>query len=149
MPDLNLQEEGSLDNLDNSGDLESGAPAEESPVKKGGGMGHDSDRRSRCHHCVGGGAFCSEQAGGRSPVGSQTGPCSVELSEPAAEPPAETVAPQQEASQTQMIETPPVDERGKPSAPAEKSKAKPAAPAAKPRHRYTKCLPLRLPMSGI
>ena len=133
MPDLNLQEEGSLDNLDNSGDLgEVEAPAEESPVKKGGGMGMILIVVLAVIIVLGGGAFVLNKLGVVHLWGPKPAPAVVELSEPAAEPPAETVAPQQEASQTQMIETPPVDERGKPSAPAEKSKAKPAAPAAKP-----------------
>jgi cell division septation protein DedD len=124
MPDLNLQEEGSLDNLDNSGDLgETTEPTEEAPAKKGGGMGMILVI-VLVVALLGGGAFVLNKLGVVHLWGKKPAPAVVQLPE---EQPAEQVTAQNtETNQAQMIETPPVDEKAKASASGQKGESKAA-----------------------
>jgi cell division septation protein DedD len=126
MPDLNLQEEGSLENLESSGEVgEVTPPTEEAPAKKGGGMGMIV-AVVVVLVVLGGGAFVLNKLGVVHLWGKKPAPAVVQLSESQ---PAEQAAPQPtETAQTQMVETPPVDEKAK--APASGAATKPATKAA-------------------
>jgi septal ring-binding cell division protein DamX len=137
MPDLNLQEEGSLENLESSGDLgEVTSMTEEAPAKKGGGMGMILVV-VLVLAVLGGGAFVLNKLGVVHLWGKKPAPAVVQL--PEQQPAEQTTAQTTEANQTQMIETPPVDEKAKAPASrkgeekaATKSTAKPAPkPAVK------------------
>ena len=130
MPDLNLQEEGSLEPLENSGDLgDVISTTEEAPEKKGGGMGMILVV-VLVLVILGGGAFVLNKLGVVHLWGKKPAPAVVQL--PDQQPAEQTTTQTAEANQTQMIETPPVEEKGK--APAkkgeEKSATKPASKAA-------------------
>ena len=134
MPDLNLQEEGSLESLENSGELgDVLATTEEAPAKKGGGMGMILVI-ILVLAVVGGGAFVLNKLGVVHLWGKKPAPAVVQL--PEQQPAEQTTAQAMEANQTQMIETPPVDEKAKAPAStvakkgAEKTAAKPASKAA-------------------
>jgi hypothetical protein len=136
MPDLNLQEEGSLENLESSGALGDVVSTEEAPEKKGGGMGMIVVV-ILVIALLGGGAFVLNKLGVVHLWGKKPAPAVVQLPE---QQPAEQITAQAtETNQTQMIETPPVDEKAKAPASkkgegkaATKSTAKPAEkPAVK------------------
>ena len=111
MPDLNLQEEGSLENLESSGELgEITATTEEAPAKKGGGMGMILIV-VLVLALLGGGAFVLNKLGVVHLWGKKPAPAVVQL--PEQQPAEQTTAQATEPNQTQMIETPPVDEKGK------------------------------------
>ena len=131
MPDLNLQEEGSLESLENSGELgDVLATTEEAPAKKGGGMGMILVVVLALA-IVGGGAFVLNKLGVVHLWGKKPAPAVVQL--PEQQPAEQTTAQTTEGNQTQMIETPPVDEKAKAPASAaakkggERSAPKPAA----------------------
>lgn len=131
MPDLNLQDEGSLENLESSGELgEVAATTEEAPAKKGGRMGMILIVILAVVIVLGGGGYILNKLGVIHIFGPKKAPPSVvQLPE---QQPAEqaATAPAGETGQTQMIETPPVDEKAK--APARKGGERVAAkPAAK------------------
>jgi cell division septation protein DedD len=130
MPDLNLQEDGSLENLENSGELgDERATSEEAPAKKGGGMGVILVVVLALA-IVGGGAFVLNKLGVVQLWGKKPAPAVVQL--PDQQPAEQTTDQATEANQTQMIETPPVDEKTKAPAAATKSASKPAQkPAVK------------------
>jgi len=115
MPDLNLQDEGSLENLEGSGELgDVTSVTEEAPEKKGGGMGMILVV-ILVLLLLGGGAFVLNKLGVVHLWGKKPAPAVVQL--PEQQPPQQPEAAVQtaEANQTQMIETPPVDEKGKAS----------------------------------
>ena len=115
MPDLNLQEEGSLENLENTGALGDVVSTEETPEKKGGGMGMIIVV-ILVIALLGGGAFVLNKLGVVHLWGKKPAPAVVQL--PEQQPAEQTTAQTTESSQTQMIETPLVDEKAK--APASK-----------------------------
>lgn len=127
MPDLNLQDEGSLDNLESSGELgDVTTTPEEAPVKSGGGIGKILLVVLAVLIVVGGGGFLLDKLGVIHVFGKKKAtPSVVQLEQP-----SETVAPSGDTAQAQMIETPPVEEKGKATAGGEKAAAK--QPAAKP-----------------
>jgi septal ring-binding cell division protein DamX len=134
MPDLNLQEEGSLESMESSGELgDVIATTEEPPAKKGGGMGMVLVVVLALA-LLGGGAFVLNKLGVVHLWGKKPAPAVVQL--PEQRPTEQTTAQATEQNQTQMIETPPVDEKSK--APAktaakkgdQKSSAKPTSKAA-------------------
>jgi flagellar basal body-associated protein FliL len=134
MPDLNLQDEESLENLESSGDLgDVTATTEEAPAKKGGGMGMILVV-VLVLALLGGGAFVLNKLGVVHLWGKKPAPAVVQL--PEQQPAEQTTAQATETNQTEMIETPPVDEKAK--APAskkgeEKATTKSASkPASKP-----------------
>jgi septal ring-binding cell division protein DamX len=134
MPDLNLQEEESLENLESSGELgDVMETTEEAPAKKGGGMGMILVI-VLVLAVVGGGAFVLNKLGVVHLWGKKPAPAVVQL--PEQQPAEQTTAQATEGSQAQMIETPPVDEKVK--APATKKGEEKAAtkssskPAPKP-----------------
>jgi cell division septation protein DedD len=111
MPDLNLQEEGSLENLESSGELgDVIATTEEAPAKKGGGMGMILIV-VLVLALLGGGAFVLNKLGVVHLWGKKPAPAVVQL--PEQQPAEQTTAQATESNQTQMIETPPVDEKAK------------------------------------
>jgi cell division septation protein DedD len=111
MPDLNLQEEGSLENLESSGELgDVIATTEEAPAKKGGGMGMILIV-VLVLALLGGGAFVLNKLGVVHLWGKKPAPAVVQL--PEQQPAEQTTAQATETNQTQMIETPPVDEKAK------------------------------------
>jgi cell division septation protein DedD len=122
MPDLNLQEEGSLDNLDNSGDL-GAEPTEEAPAKKGGGMGMILVI-VLVVALLGGGAFVLNKLGVVHLWGKKPAPAVVQL--PEEQPAEQATAQNTETNQAQMIETPPVDEKAKAPASGQKGDTKTA-----------------------
>lgn len=126
MPDLNLQDEGSLDNVESSGELGDVTSTEEAPVKSGGGMGKILLVVLAVLIVVGGGGFLLDKLGVIHIFGGKkAAPSVVQLEQP-----AETVTPRGDTAQAQMIETPPVEEKGKAPAGGERAAAK--QPAAKP-----------------
>jgi len=135
MPDLNLQEDESLENLENSGDLgEVIATTEEAPEKKGGGMGMILVVLLVLV-VIGGGAFVLNKLGVVHLWGKKPAPAVVQLPEQEPAQQAEAAPQTAEANPAPMIETPPVDEKAK--APAKKGEEKhatkaPAKPAPKP-----------------
>jgi cell division septation protein DedD len=111
MPDLNLQEEGSLENLESSGELgDVISTTEEAPAKKGGGMGMILIV-ILVLALLGGGAFVLNKLGVVHLWGKKPAPAVVQL--PEQQPAEHATAQPTDANQTQMIETPPVDEKGK------------------------------------
>jgi cell division septation protein DedD len=111
MPDLNLQEEGSLENLESSGELgDVISTTEEAPAKKGGGMGMILIV-VLVLALLGGGAFVLNKLGVVHLWGKKPAPAVVQL--PEQQPAEQTTAQATETNQTQMIETPPVDEKAK------------------------------------
>jgi hypothetical protein len=124
MPDLNLQDEGSLDNLESSSEhSEDTTTPEEEPVKKGGAttivlvvlavliVG-------------GGGAFLLDKLGVIHVFGKKKAATVVQLQEqPGTQ--AETSGQPSDAGQAAMIETPPVDQTGTPADAKEGEKASP------------------------
>jgi cell division septation protein DedD len=127
MPDLNLQDDGSMDNLESSNEHieESTAPEEESE-KQGGGGAKIVIIVLALLVVGGGGAFLLNKLGVIHIFGpKKAAPAVVQLQEQAPSQQAEAAAPAGDAGQTKMIETPPLDEKGKPAKKgAEKSAAK-------------------------
>jgi cell division septation protein DedD len=116
MPDLNLQEEGSLDNLETTGDLgEAAESTEEAASKKGGGMGMILVV-VLVLAIVGGGAFVLNRLGVVHLWGKKPAPAVVQLPDQQPADQAAVQASGSESAQAQMIETPPVDEKAKASA---------------------------------
>jgi cell division septation protein DedD len=133
MPDLNLQEEGSTENLEGSGELgDVTSITEEAPAKRGGGMGMILVV-VLVLALLGGGAFVLNKLGVVHLWGKKPPPEVVQL--PEQQPAEQTIAQATESDQTKMVETPPVDEKGKASASkkgAEKAATKSASkPVAK------------------
>ncbi len=112
MPDLNLQDEGSLENLEGSPEHpEDATMPDEEPAKRGGAttiilvvlavliVG-------------GGGAFLLNKLGVIHLFGKKKAATIVQLSEPSGAQQTEAAAQPADAGQTPMIETPPVDQKG-------------------------------------
>jgi cell division septation protein DedD len=134
MPDLNLQEDESLENLENSGDLGEVTGTEETREKKGGGMGMILVVLLVLV-LVGGGAFVLNKLGVVHLWGKKPAPAVVQLPDQQPAQQAEAAPQTAEANQAPMIETPPVDDKAK--APAKKVEEKhatkaPAKTAVKP-----------------
>ncbi|MCX6133787.1 MAG: SPOR domain-containing protein [Ignavibacteriales bacterium] len=124
MPDLNLQDEGPLDNLeDSTGHAEETGVTDEETAKKGGAttiilvvlavliVG-------------GGGAFLLNKLGVINLFGKKkAAPAVVQLQEQAGAEQTEAATQPADAGQTPMIETPPVDQKGAPAAKKEGEKA--------------------------
>jgi cell division septation protein DedD len=111
MPDLNLQEEGPLENPESSGELgDVIETTEEAPAKKGGGVGMILVV-VLVLAVVGGGAFVLNKLGVVHLWGKKPAPAVVQL--PEQQPAEQMTAQATEANQTQMIETPPIDENAK------------------------------------
>jgi hypothetical protein len=110
MPDLNLQDEGSLDNMDGSAEHpENTTMPDEEPAKKGGAMTIILVVLAVLI-VGGGGAFLLNKLGVIHIFGKKNpAPSVVQLQDQQASP-SETQP--SDAGQTQMIETPPVDKKG-------------------------------------
>lgn len=113
MPDLNLQDEGSLDNTDGSSEHpEETTMPEEEPAKKGGGAMVMVIVVLAILIVGGGGAFLLDKLGVVHIFGKKKpAPSVVQLQD---EQTSQTEAATQpsDAGQTKMIETPPVDQKG-------------------------------------
>jgi flagellar basal body-associated protein FliL len=130
MPDLNLQDEGSTENLESSAEQggETAESGDETP-KKGGGIMTILVVVLAVLIVGGGGAFLLDKLGVIHVFSKKkAAPAVAQLQEQPAQ--TEVGAPEVGAGTNQMIETPPVDEKGKPSAaakkPDEKAVRKPA-----------------------
>ncbi len=113
MPDLNLQDEGSLDNEEGSTEpSEETTMPEEEPAKNGGGAMTMIIAVLAVLIVGGGGVFLLNKLGVIHVFGSKkAAPSVVQLQDQQA--PATDAATQpSDAGQTQMIETPPVDQKG-------------------------------------
>ncbi len=114
MPDLNLQDEGSLENLEGSEEHAADASAPEGePVKQGSGAVKIVILVLALLIVGGGGAFLLDKLGvvhifsKKKPA-----PAVVQLQEQAPAQQPEAAAPSGDAGQTKMIETPPLDTKG-------------------------------------
>jgi cell division septation protein DedD len=126
MPDLNLQEEGSLDNLETTGDLgEAVEPTEDTPAKRGGGIGMILVV-VLVLAILGGGAFVLNKLGVVHLWGKKPAPAVVQLPDQQPADQAAVQAPASEQAQAPMIETPPVDDKTKAPASGRKSDEKTA-----------------------
>ena len=128
MPDLNLQDEGSMDNLESSAEQgeDASVSGDETP-KKGGGMGKILIVVLAVLIVGGGGAFLLDKLGVVQIFSKKKAPPAVaQLQDQPAE--TEIAALAGGGASNQMIETPPVDEKGKPGAKKtdDKSAKKPA-----------------------
>lgn len=113
MPDLNLQDEGSMDNMEGSTEHpgETTVPEEE-PAKKGGGAMTIIFVVLAVLIVGGGGAFLLNKLGVIHIFGNKkAAPSVVQLQDQQASQPEATAQPS-DAGQTKMIETPPVDQKG-------------------------------------
>ncbi|HTY35494.1 MAG TPA: SPOR domain-containing protein [Bacteroidota bacterium] len=126
MPDLNLQDEGSLDNMEGSPERsEETTMTDEEPAKKG-----SSTTIILVVLAVlivgGGGTFLLNKLGVIHLFGKKKTPTVVQLTDQAApaQQQAESTQPAADAGQSAMIETPPVDQKG---TPAEKKAAEKTA----------------------
>ena len=132
MPDINLQDEGSLENVESSPEQNvEGTEAGEETPKKGSGLMTILIVVIAVLIVGGGGAFLLDKLGvihifsKKKPA-----PAVAQLQEQPGQ--TEVAAPAGGTEQSQMIETPPVDEKGKPAAGAAKTDDKSAKkPAAK------------------
>jgi cell division septation protein DedD len=113
MPDLNLQDDGSLENAEGSTEQsEETTVAEEEPAKKGGGGMMIIIAVLAVLIVGGGGAFLLNKLGVIHIFGKKkAAPSVVQLQEQPASQTEATTQPS-DAGQTQMIETPPVDQKG-------------------------------------
>ncbi len=113
MPDLNLQDDGSLDNMEGSTEHpEETTMPEEEPAKKGGGTMTILIVVLAVLIVGGGGVFVLDKLGVIHIFGKKkAAPSVVQLQEQQASQPEATTQPS-DAGQTQMIETPPVDQKG-------------------------------------
>lgn len=113
MPDLNLQDEGSMDNLESSTDQGEGSEnsGDETP-KKGGGITTILIVALAVLIVGGGGAFLLDKLGVIQIFGKKkAAPAIGQLQEEPAQ--TEVAAPAGGGEPNKMIETPPVDEKGK------------------------------------
>jgi cell division septation protein DedD len=115
MPDLNLQDEGSLDNLESSSEhSDDTTTPEEEPAKRGG-----ATMMIVVVLAVlivgGGGAFLLDKLGVVHIFGKKKPATVVQLQEQPGTQSTETSAQPTDAGQAAMIETPPVDQKGTPS----------------------------------
>ena len=128
MPDLNLQDDGSLENPEESSETpEEATTTDEEPAKKGGSMTTIIVVVLAVLIVGGGGAFLLNKLGVIHIFGKKNPtPTVVQLQDQSA-PQQEAVATSPgETGQTKMIETPPVDEKGKGATGAKKAEGKPA-----------------------
>jgi cell division septation protein DedD len=129
MPDLNLQDEGSIENLESSAEQEAGTEVpEEETEKKGGGFTTILIIVLAILIVGGGGAFLLDKLGVVQIFGKKkAAPAVAQLQEQPGQP--EVAAPAGGGAKTQMIETPPVDEKAKVAVGAKKGQEKPAGKA--------------------
>jgi cell division septation protein DedD len=114
MPDLNLQEVGSIEDLDGSEEhvRETAAPKYK-PARQGGGAAKILTVVLAVLVVGGSGAFLLDKLGVIHIFGKKKpAPAVVQLQEQAPEQQAEATAPSVDAGQTEMIETPPLDAKG-------------------------------------
>ena len=132
MPDLNLQDEGSSENLEGSGEhSEETTMLEEGTVKKRGGFAAIIIAVVVVLVVGGGGAFLLNKLGVIHIFGGKkAAPAVVQLQDQQA-PQTETATQGAGAGQPQMIETPPVGEKGKAASSAKKSGEKAIAKTAR------------------
>jgi hypothetical protein len=128
MPDLNLQDEGSSENLEGSEEhSEETTMPEEETVKKKGGFASIIIVILVVLVVGGGGAFLLDKLGVIHIFGGKkAAPAVVQLQDQQS-PQTETAAQEAGAGQPQMIETPPVGEKGKAASSAKKSGEKATA----------------------
>lgn len=116
MPDLNLQDDGSLENLEGSEEHVDETPSpEEEPAKQGGGAVKILIIVLAVLVVGGGGTFLLDKLGVVHIFGKKKAPAVVQLQEQAPSQQAEGAAAVGDVGQTKMIETPPLDEKGTPA----------------------------------
>jgi len=115
MPDLNLQDEGSLDNMEGSPEhSEETTTPDGEPAKKGGGATMLIVVVLAVLIVGGGGAFLLNKLGVIHIFGKKKpAPAVVQLQDQQSAQQEEAAAQPTDAGQTKMIDTPPVDEKGK------------------------------------